>query len=78
MWRLSLFRLRRLNNSTLNEWAKENNISFPIGMIHANEEQTRNNWGVQSLPWLILTDKQHIVIAEGFSISELENLMYKR
>jgi hypothetical protein len=24
-------------------------------------------------PWLILTDKEHIVQAEGFSISELEN-----
>lgn len=26
---------------------------------------------MKSLPWLILTDKQHIVASEGFNISEL-------
>jgi len=25
----------------------------------------------KSLPWLILTDKEHVVRAEGFSVSEL-------
>jgi len=27
---------------------------------------------VKSLPWLILTDKEHIVIAEGFGLDELD------
>jgi len=27
---------------------------------------------VRLLPWLILTDKQHIVIAEGFGLDELD------
>jgi hypothetical protein len=27
---------------------------------------------VKSLPWLILTDKKHVVIAEGFNIDELD------
>jgi hypothetical protein len=31
--------------------------------------------GVKSLPWLILTDNEHIVRAEGFGISELEQKM---
>lgn len=30
-------------------------------------------WGVKSLPWLILTDNKHSVVAEGFSLTELEN-----
>lgn len=54
----------------LNEWAKENSINFPIGMI--KEEKTKTNWGVKSLPWLVLTDKNHIVMAEGFSIDQLD------
>jgi len=40
-------------------------------MIQADEEKTRIDWGVRSLPWLILTDKEHIVTAEGFSVNEL-------
>jgi hypothetical protein len=27
---------------------------------------------MKSLPWLILTDEQHIVRAEGFNIDELD------
>ena len=56
----------------LDSWIKENNIDFPIGIIKENKEQTKFNWGVQALPWLILTDKKHIVQAEGFSINEMD------
>lgn len=62
----------KTEKKTLDEWFKENNISIPVGMIENNEEQTRFNWGVRALPWLILTDKNHIVTAEGFSINELD------
>lgn len=30
------------------------------------------SWGAHALPWLILTDKKHIVQAEGFNINELD------
>ena len=62
----------KIGQATLDEWMKENNISFPVGMINDNVEQTRFNWGVKALPWLIITDKNHIVQAEGFSIAELD------
>jgi hypothetical protein len=62
----------KIDKATLDKWVKENNISFPVGMIEKDEEQTRLNWGVKSLPWLILTDKQHKVIDEGFAVTELE------
>jgi hypothetical protein len=55
----------------LDEWIKESNISLPVGMIVSDEEKTRINWGIKSLPWLILTDENHIVTAEGFSINEV-------
>jgi len=41
-------------------------------MIEGDEEKIRFAWGVKALPWLILTDKQHIVQAEGFNINELD------
>ena len=62
----------KIERSKLDEWKKENNISFPVGMIEGDSEKTRSEWGVKSLPWLILTDKKHVVVAEGFSIDELD------
>lgn len=61
----------KVDKNSLNEWVKKNNIPFPVGMIQGDEEKTRFNWGVKSLPWLILTDRQHNVTAEGFGINEL-------
>lgn len=62
----------RIDQNSLDEWGKRYNISFPLGMVQGDEEQTRFTWGVQSLPWLILTDKQHIARAEGFNINDLD------
>jgi len=63
----------QVTNNTLNEWAKTNNILFPVGAITADIEKTRFTWGVRSLPWLILSDNQHIVTAEGFGPKELND-----
>ena len=46
-------------------------MDFPVGMNKENIE-LQFNWGVKALPWMILTDKEHIVTAEGFSITELD------
>jgi len=57
----------------LNALLKKNNIPFPVGMIRSDEEKTRFNWGVKSLPWLILTNREHIVAAEGFGLDKLND-----
>lgn len=62
----------KVGQNELNEWIKKNNIPFPVGMIQGDEEKTRFAWGVKSLPWLILTDKNHVVSVEGFAVSELQ------
>ncbi|MBN2591006.1 MAG: carboxypeptidase regulatory-like domain-containing protein, partial [Sedimentisphaerales bacterium] len=62
----------KIEQAALDDWIKENNIDFPVGMIKGSEEQIKFNWGVKALPWLILTDKEHVVIAEGFSVTELD------
>jgi len=62
----------KVEQAKLDEWIKDNNIPFPVGMIKGDEEKVRFNWGVQSLPWLILTDKKHIVRADGFNINGLD------
>jgi len=56
----------------LDVWMKKNRISFPTGIVQGDSEKIRLNWGVCSMPWLILTDKQYVVRAEGFALSELD------
>ena len=60
------------DENKLKEWTKENLISFPVVMISDDAEKTRSAWGVRALPWLILTDRKHVVTAEGFAIDELD------
>ncbi len=65
----------KIDENSLDEWRKKYNISFPLGMVQGNEEKARFTcftWGVRSLPWLILTDIRHVVTAEGFGLSELD------
>jgi len=62
----------KVDENALKKWVKENNIPFQVGIVQGDEEKTSFAWGVQSLPWLILTDREHIVQAEGFSIGDLD------
>ena len=66
-----------IDENTLAEWLKDNDMPFPVGMINGDQQQTRFAWGVESLPWLILTDTKHVVIAEGFAVGELEKKLKK-
>jgi len=61
------------DDASLRAWVKEQGIPFPVGRIKADAEQVKSPWGVGSLPWLILTDKNHVVRAEGFDIAELDS-----
>ena len=63
----------KVEANELNDWIKKNDIPFPVGIIQDDEEKIRFAWGVKSLPWLVVTDENHIVTSEGFSISELED-----
>jgi len=60
----------KVDKSMLDECLQKCNISFPVGMIEGDAEKTRFNWGVKSLPWLILTDRKHVVQSNGFTLSE--------
>jgi len=62
----------KIESDKLQAWAKENNLPFPVGAISGDIEKTRTAWSVKALPWLILTDRKHIVTAEGFGLDELD------
>jgi hypothetical protein len=56
-------------------WVKEHGDKLPFGQVLKDAEKVKSAWGVPSLPWLILTDRAHVVRAEGFSLDELEAKM---
>ncbi|OHB79448.1 MAG: hypothetical protein A2Z25_07550 [Planctomycetes bacterium RBG_16_55_9] len=62
---------------TIDEWIREYNIPFPAKPMVEDPEKARLAWGVKSLPWLILTDREHVVRAEGFGLAELDANMKK-
>jgi protocatechuate 3,4-dioxygenase beta subunit len=62
----------KIDASTLKEWVEKYNIPFPVGTVEGDVEKTNFAWGVRSLPWLILTNRKHVITAEGFALSELD------
>jgi hypothetical protein len=46
--------------------------AFPWHMAGEDLEARKAAWGIKSLPWLILADKKHAVVAGGFHLDELD------
>ena len=59
------------------DWLKTNQVAFPIHAVEGDFEVKKTAWGVKALPWLILTDKDRKVVAEGFAVSEVESVVGK-
>ena len=57
---------------SLKELKDSAQLPFPVGNLGEKLEQTKWVSGVNSLPWLILTDATRTVIDEGFAIEDLE------
>ncbi len=74
---VAIVQAAEVDETTVKSWAKEANVTLPVVTIQADADKVRKTWGVQALPWLILTDKNHIVRAEGFRIEELEGMLEK-
>jgi hypothetical protein len=63
----------KVDENILSQWAKKNDIPFPVEMVRGDEQQIRSTWGVKALPWLILTDRQHKVVDSGFAFNGLDD-----
>jgi hypothetical protein len=61
-----------IDEETFKEWVKQYRIPFPSGTTTSEAGGDYFTWGVKFLPWLVLTDRQHVVQAEGFSLAELD------
>jgi len=61
-----------VEDKVVDEWVKENKIPFVTGRSVAEKGKSTFDWGVKSMPWLILTDRGHIVTREGFALNDLD------
>ncbi len=57
---------------SLQSWKNANPVPFPVGSVLEKSDKTKWASEVDSLPWLILTDADHRVAAEGFMLDELD------
>jgi hypothetical protein len=60
-----------------NQWKSASPVSFPVGRV--TEKSAKTKWAseVTALPWLILTDASHKVVAEGFSLDDVDAQIQK-
>jgi len=45
---------------------------LPVGVIQGDREEVLFTWSARLLPWLVLTNATHVVTAEGFALSDLD------
>jgi hypothetical protein len=57
---------------TFQEWTNSSALPFPVGRVEKKTPEARWATEVTSLPWLILTDAEGKVSAEGFPVDELD------
>jgi len=63
------------NPGAVHAWTEENHIPFSVGTQRGDEDKMRLNWGIKALPWLVLTDEKHNVVAKGLSVEEVEEIL---
>jgi hypothetical protein len=61
-----------MERADLDRWLAEQGVPFKTQVLADGFEKQRYAWGVQSLPWLVITDKNRTVKTEGFSLEELD------
>ena len=62
----------KVESNVLDGWLKRDSISLPVGQVAGSSGDIRRTWGVKSLPWLLLTDCNHRVVAEGIALDEVD------
>ncbi|MBN2129568.1 MAG: hypothetical protein JW741_08725 [Sedimentisphaerales bacterium] len=66
-----------VDDETFKRWASPTGTHIRLSRIKESAEQVQSLWCVRSLPWLILTDAEHIVRAEGLPLNQLDAALEK-
>lgn len=66
-----------LADDAFNDWKTASPVSFPVGRVADKSAKTAWAANPAALPWLVLADANHKVVAEGFSLDELDAQIQK-
>ncbi len=61
-----------IDSRSFQEWRSSNAFPFPVGQVAVQSEETAWVTGIATLPWLVLTDAQRRITAEGFALEEID------
>jgi len=67
-----LIQTSNIEPAKLKEWLENQIVRFACGNIEGEAKEVLLDWGVRAQPWLILTDQNGIVRAEGFNLEQLD------
>jgi hypothetical protein len=70
-----LAQISKVDVNDLATWLKARNVPFHAVTATVNEPPLRQRWAYRALPWLILTDPNHVVGEEGFSLDQLDTAL---
>jgi len=63
----------KANPDVSDAWVRANNIRLAIGKLRdVVVPELLRAWRAEKLPWLVLSDTEHTITAEGFDLSELD------
>jgi hypothetical protein len=65
------------SDDIFNGWKSGGAVFIPVGRLTEKSPKTKWVSDVTTLPWLILTDVSHRVVAEGFSLDDLDAQIQK-
>jgi hypothetical protein len=63
------------SEETFKAWKLSNPLTYPVGRAADKSENTKWASQVPALPWLILADRGHRIVAEGFPVEELDAIL---
>ncbi len=66
-----------INDELFNAWKGASPVAVPVGRVMEKTAKTKWASETAALPWLILTDASHKVVAEGFSSDDLDAQIQK-
>lgn len=66
-----------VEEKTVQGWLSKNKIAFPCGMV--NKAYEARQWSNDRVPFLVLTDKEHLIIAnEGLRLEDIDEKIKNR
>ncbi len=75
---LGIAQLPGTGTEAFKEWVSSESLSFPAVQVPTNSPKAKLVSRFDPLPYLILTDPQRRVIAEGFPVEDLESVLASR